>query len=211
MWAKRGLVLWLCLFSYGAFANALFPLFEKHFHEKYEPRYCGKNAQRFIEALQSAGEDLTRFYLVMIENKGGSVFGMLNAERARGWRFDKPAEEEVNWYHHVFVLDDRGMVYDFDFTVTPQILPIGDYLEAMFLKENNPQRFKVGRQKKLEHYELASVAASEIVNQDVPQLKTSIPLKDVVKNWKVLLASAVPESCHLVLARWQRPIWDLFH
>ena len=211
MWVGRWVVLGLFLFCHGGFANPHFPLFEKHFREQYEPRYCGKNALRFVEGLKAAGEDLQRFHIVTIENKGFSVFGMLNAERARGTRFNRPAEEERNWYHHVFVLDDQGLVYDFDFTIEPRIAPIAEYLEEMFLKEGDEgQTFKVGRKTKLADYALTAVPALAAVDKSaVP--KKSHSLDKVVKDWRVLIFHEPALECHLMLFNWKSDLESLFH
>lgn len=132
---KLTLVVWSVLASNVVTASPR-ELFTDHFHEQYEARQCGRNTNRFLTALGQEGEDLQEWTLVFVENVGFSTFGMVNAERARDASSYGPIESEKNWYHHAFALDADGVVYDFDYTLSPTPLKFRTYIENMFLDED---------------------------------------------------------------------------
>ncbi len=183
------LVLALAIPSGMAHADPISDLFETHFREQYRPRYCGLNALNFVKAIAKLRGSAEGFHIVHVENKGFSVFGMVNAEHTRGSRFNKPAVDEANWYHHAFVLDDQGNVYDFDFGIEPRIVPIGQYLEEMFLKEATREQggsFYVGRQDKLNDYLFEAVPADAALNEEKPPPRKA-KMGQVQKNWRLLI------------------------
>lgn len=170
-------------------ANAVNPtvksLFEHHYYKKYEARYCGKNTMGFLQSLYRVwGNKIGGFSVVSVTNKGGSVFGMVNVEKARETRNDRPVEVEMNWHYHAFVMDTTGLVYDFDFASRPRIVSLKTYLEEMFLNEpecDQPRRsgrFCVGRTTKLSDYEFVIVNALAALRKDESQKRT-LRMKDL--------------------------------
>lgn len=174
-------------------AHDVTDLFEEHFEKNYQSRKCGQNIEAFARAIKKTHGDVDGFYVVSIVNKGFSVFGMVNAEKARSERFRKPAEDEVNWYHHVVLLDDGGKVYDFDYGIEPKVMSFDDYIEHMFLDEEECRtgaatgEFCVGRDTKLKEYEFESLDAESVLAKDRKRKAKKARMAAVLKNWKVLL------------------------
>jgi len=199
------LVLALGFLSLPAHAGVIEDLFTDHYHRKYEPRFCGRNALNFVKAIAAERGSAEGFYIVTIENKGFSVFGLVNAEKARGFRFGKPFNEERNWYHHAFVLDAQGNVYDFDFTTEPRIVPIAQYLEEMFLDEGDGKggagTFLVGRETKSNDYVLTATTAQAMLSEEA-NAGNKATLGQVVENWRVLIdgTNFALRECHRYLA-----------
>jgi hypothetical protein len=148
--------------------------FKTSYFSAYEEGRCGDNILGFLTANRGLG--LTDAKVLMIENKGYSVFGMLNVERAReagGMIRPQPArapfrkEGEKNWYHHVVLLFE-GRIYDFDFTNEPVVLPVAQYFEEMFLDEE-PQPgyggFYVGRDDKLNEYQIEVINGADALDR----------------------------------------------
>ncbi|MSP19682.1 MAG: hypothetical protein EXR74_08940 [Bdellovibrionales bacterium] len=113
----------------------------------------------FFKQLESLGEGVKGLNLVSLENKGFTVFGMVNAEKARAQLHGKSTTQEKNWYHHKFAIDNKGMVYDFDYSNSPRPTPFNKYVEDMYLNEDEcltPRggEFCAGRKNKLIDYEL---------------------------------------------------------
>ncbi len=163
-------------------------LFKKHFTDHYESGECFENTIRFLENATSLSD--TSFYLVSIENRGASTLGMVNAERARGVSFKKkgngwleiPDSVEKNWSHHVFAIDSSNNVYDFDYTHKPQIVPLKNYLEKMFLGESDCMNRKDSeicgkREKKLEDYRVTLTRATYALEQKKDPEQKTISLK----------------------------------
>lgn len=181
-------------FSAGASAlanpetlSALTELFHSRFRTGYVANQCGSNISHFVQTALSQNLEISDAQVVMIENKGWSVFGMVNAELAReegpkianavagGPQFHPG---ETNWYHH-FILIYDGHVFDFDFTNKPTVLPAQEYFDKMFLEEEKPQSgsfgtFYVGRDQKLDDYQVEIIEAREFLkrNQDSIQKLT---------------------------------------
>ena len=154
-------------YDYGIIEDEFRSTFETH----YQPTKCGPNIINFLRRLADKGFEMQRVSLVYITNKGFSVFGMVNAEHARGIRFGEPAVIESNWYHHVIAVDDRGYVFDFDFDIEPRIEKFSQYVEEMFLNEaecENPAygKFCAGRLEKLKGYKLEWNQSVAIVEED---------------------------------------------
>jgi hypothetical protein len=59
----------------------------------------------------------------------------VNAERARSRLNGQLVAEEKNWYEHWVTVDERGMVYDFDFLMTPSPTNFKEYVEEIFLND----------------------------------------------------------------------------
>jgi len=175
----------------GAFAQDLSGLFKTHYEKHYDPRKCGENILAFARAVSNAQGPIDSLHIVEIGNKGFHMFGMVNAERARGQRFKRPSEEETNWYHHFIVLDDQGRVYDFSYGIQPSIPPIEEYLERMYLDEEecrNPRApgFCIGRDQKLDDYRFEATPAASVVDGN-PAKPKQATMRQVLENWRVLL------------------------
>ena len=166
-------------------------IFEDYFHRHYQARQCGSNTLGLARAIRERTGSASCFQIVTLENRGLTVFGMVNAEHARGERFRRPAAVEANWYHHVFLVDARGFVYDSDFGTEPTVVPLAEYVERMFLDEAEcakPQygEFCAGRDKKLADYELTVADAEEALTQRKPATR-KLPLAQA--------AEIVPPHC----------------
>jgi hypothetical protein len=135
-------------------------IFREGFVSMYAPGGCGNNILRLVMKAEEARIPLKDAQVVVLENEGGSVFGMLNVESARDARW--PGEK--NWYFHV-ILVHGGLVYDFDYTNDPIVDTIEDYFERMFLREERrpPDGFLVGRDNKLDDYSVRSVSPREYI------------------------------------------------
>lgn len=120
----------------------------------YQEGRCGTNTENLIRLALRQGIDLSGVYLVHLENKGGSNFGMVGAQQARSQgRFisanPPPGQPErepgtANWYFHAFIYAD-GYIFDLDFTNTPQVVPFLTYLNQMFIpasKQNDKDYFR---------------------------------------------------------------------
>ena len=149
-------------------------IFSDRYFNHYEAGKCGLHLLVFIKKLNQEDLSLEGVSLVEISNKGFSVFGMVNVEKARVKRFDKPAVDERNWYHHVIAVDTDGTVYDFDFSIEPSPLAFAEYVETMFLDEPECEtpaygKFCAGREEKLKNYQLRWTHASDLVNEADPK------------------------------------------
>lgn len=178
-------------FSAQSLAGNFKDLYEEHYFNHYVPRQCGKNVLNFVKAVKQLQGDVGRLYVVTIVNTGFSVFGMVNAEKARGERFRSPADVEANWYYHAFVLDDSGFVYDFDFGTIPRVISMEEYLEDMFLDEPECKKptsggFCAGRATKLKDYEFSSISATQAIKGQSERVKKATMSK-VAHDWKVLI------------------------
>ncbi len=154
-------------------------LFQRHFHENYRRDECFENSVAFLEKVQSLSS--RSFYLVSIENRGASTLGMVSAKKARGIEFEKengeweevPASVETKWGHHVFVMDDAFMIYDFDYTHQPKVVSLKTYLKTMYLDEPADLR-----QKKLEDYQVVLTQASYAIKKQTDPKQRKMSLQD---------------------------------
>jgi hypothetical protein len=160
----------LALSHTSAFAAGhLSEIFESVFQNHYNARMCGENIHQLIRAVKQSNLSLHDAKLIVIENKGFSVFGMVNAEYARDGRRIGIAGEK-NWYFHV-VLESGGYIYDFDFGNNLEIVTIEDYFSKMFFEEDRSASygFYVGQEKKLKDYHL-KIYSAELVFQHYGRL-----------------------------------------
>jgi len=117
------------------------------------------------------GQHLEGFSLVKLENKGASSFSLINAEKARSVVKGQRISEEKNWYEHWIAVDSNGIVYDFDFTTSPNPLAFEEYVEEMFLIEEeceSPSWTELcgGRDNKLYEYKVTIFSASKLLEGD---------------------------------------------
>jgi len=174
----------------NAYAFDLKDLFKDHFHNHYEPRRCGQNAIAFIKAADRQLAAAPSLQLVTIEDTGFSNFGMISAEHAR--RSDRPGQvEDINWYFHAFVVDRKGLVYDFDFGGEPTIVPLKSYLQKMFVEDNecnlpfgqqSAARSCVPSETRLTDYKLTVISGEDIVEERETE-KRILLLKDALTKW----------------------------
>lgn len=142
-------------------------IFQARFEVDYEERRCGQNVLRLLEKARRAGIDARNARVIRVTNEGNSVFGMVNAEKARGRIRESTGEQfppgEKNWQFHVF-LELDCYVFDFDFMNSPVVLPLHDYVELMYLDEGVPElAFQlVGREEKVSHYKAEIQRGREI-------------------------------------------------
>ena len=169
-------------------------LFSDHYHDHYEEGRCGENALSFIEDANrklGAAKDL---YLITIEDKGFSNFGLVQAEMTR-WVSRPGQTQDRNWGYHAFVMDGSGNIYDFDYGSKPSVTGIRNYLESMFLNDNEcllpPPRRRGGdscvdRETRLKDYEIKVLPGDQIIVRDESEKKI-FKLAQVWKDWRVLL------------------------
>jgi hypothetical protein len=168
--------------------------FSSFYHQSYQSRKCGENVLNFFRGLSQSGNDISALTMVTIENKGFSVFGMVNAEKARAAPGSRKNTEERNWYHHIFAIDAVGTVYDFDYLSEPSPRPFSFYVEDMFLNELECTQpisgeFCAGRAEKLDSYELSFYRAKEILSgSESPYWKGS--LKEALRKFSGRLKSS---------------------
>lgn len=133
--------------SLPAFATSadLRRLFHNTFYSSlYEARRCGKNVFSFIDLARQHSIPIESATIVRIENKGYKNFGLVRGWQARegGARIRAASHDSAggrlqfhpgsrNWEFHVFLVQD-GLVFDFDFSNHPVVLPLRTYVMAMF-------------------------------------------------------------------------------
>lgn len=160
---KTFILLLSLLSAHATFADPkLIQEFKKTFESHYEAGKCGPNIVSLLQRASSQGINISKARILEIENKGFSVFGMLNAEYARE-SGPHGSAGETNWFHHV-ILEKDGLIYDYDFGNSPQIVSTKEYFEKMFLVEKKKAEggdFYVGREEKLKTYEITIKSATE--------------------------------------------------
>ncbi len=171
-------------------------LFKDHYQNHYEERRCGENALGFIEDAQEKLGAADSLFLVMIEDKGFSNFGLVQAEMAR-WPARPGQTQDMNWGFHAFVMDKSGNVYDFDYGPGPTITGMRRYLETMFIDDNectqppptirNAGSTCVKRETRLDEYQISVVPGVDIIARDESRQK-KFKLSQVWKDWRVVLA-----------------------
>jgi hypothetical protein len=123
-------VLYVCMAeALAADVPGLRSLFEASFRSSYEVRHCGRNIDRFLRSAQAQGLNLQGAHYVKLT---GSGFFELPPLQRRGSSAPGVFMADGLWYFHVILVAD-GMVFDFDFTNRPRVLPVVDYLREMFV------------------------------------------------------------------------------
>lgn len=168
--------------------DAVVRAFEASFLRGYQANYCRQNIENFVRRANEAGLDLSRANIIELTNKGGSVFGMLNAEHARnqGRLLPKPIDGmrlgpgETNWDYHV-ILELDGKIYDFDYGNTPQVVGVRSYIKKMFLDELPAEqggRFFSAPAAKLDGYELKFTRVVDFLRRTPQPNRTTLTLRE---------------------------------
>ena len=165
----------------------LVSLFNSYFDESYKTNSCGENAFGFIEAAQKKMGAAKDLYFVRVENIGiSNIEGMLQAEAAGGMgSVVKGMRPDANWFYHAFVLDKSGFVYDFNYEEDLVVLPLDQYLENMWLNDDEckfPERKRdryqqvcIPREERLKSYQFSVIAGEATLgSQNPPMAKYSL-------------------------------------
>lgn len=161
-------------------------LFQRAYYSDYEPGRCGQNIMGLLDAARKTGIDSRSARMIVIRNEGTSAFGMVNAENARGGYHIRTGKQlpprDTNWYHHV-ILEMDCLVFDFDFMNEPTVIPLGQYLERMFLDETDSESgIQAGRETKLEDYQIKVLPAADYyADPDKAQPKEQGRLKHLAR------------------------------
>lgn len=142
-----------------ASVEKLTTLFKENFNVLYEQNYCGKNIQAFVELAYARGIDLAPGHVVLITNKGQTEIDPIVGFQAReaggfipeaekeyvqwthyGVRYKKPVPPDVRlrfpgvtkWSSHHAIFEYQDVIFDFDFTNEPRVVPTKSYVRAMF-------------------------------------------------------------------------------
>lgn len=172
----KSICLLIVLFSLtisSAFADReLVRHFKETFSTHYQAGRCGDNITGLTARANVKRINLNNANILVVVNKGGTVFGMVNVEVARGALRTGPGPK--NWYHHV-VLENNGLIYDYDFTDTPRVARVKDYFQYMFLsdKKGVGSSFDyVDPERKLNDYEVEIIPAYDYLNAKQERIKT---------------------------------------
>lgn len=155
----------------SAFAKStMSEVFASTFRTTYVANQCGTNIMNLVKQASQAGVDVSNASIVQITNKGNFNFGMVGAFQAReeGPRYQTPvngfkfAPGLTSWYFHV-VLEQDGLIFDYDFGNEPLVLPAAAYFEAMLLPE---QKWQMGskitpRAERLAQYQVSIFPAAD--------------------------------------------------
>ena len=143
--------------------------FSELFYKNFREGRCYENSLDLAQRFLSSNHPQPRYFLAKLENKGTSSFGLVNAEKGRSKVNGQLVAEEKNWYEHWFVLDDQGIVYDFDFTISPKPITFAMYAEEMFLDEAECEtrswtELCGGRETKLDEYRITIFDGKSLLN-----------------------------------------------
>jgi hypothetical protein len=184
----------LLIITTTLYANeTLEAIFADRYFSAYEEDRCGKNSMELIRTAAEAGVDPQSLFLIHIRHRGQTEWDRVNAERARTIRFGRIEFGETNWGFHVVVMDSNGTVYDASFENAPRPLHMDDYLEEMFLIEDecdNPRPYVekcVGREKKLKDYLIISVRGKDVIANTPHPVELKHTMRDVRNDWRVLI------------------------
>ena len=149
-----------------AYADAeLIKFFKDSYAANYVEGRCGDNITGLVTRANAQGLNLNQANIVIIENKGFSMMGMINVEYARGSRRDgKPGP--TNWFHHV-ILEKDGLIYDYDYGSTAQVVSVKSYFEKMFLSDKKGEGASIdyiNPEDKLTDYEVEITNSIDMLN-----------------------------------------------
>lgn len=150
----------------------------KMFKDSYVTNYvsgrCGDNIRGLVSRADAKRLNLNQANVLIIENKGLSLMGMLNVEYARGSRrHGEPGP--TNWFHHV-VLEKDGLIYDYDFGSSPSVVSVKKYFEKMFLSDKKSEGSSidyVNPEDKLKDYEVEILNSIDMLNAQRDRVATS--------------------------------------
>lgn len=165
---KRKVLFFLVFLQFAlsvAYADAeLIEMFKDSYSTNYEAGRCGNNIKGLVIRADARRLDLNQANILIIDNPGSTLMGMLNVEYARGSRRDgRPGP--TNWFHHV-VLEKDGLIYDYDFGSAPQVVSVRDYFEKMFLSDKRGEGAPVdyvNPEDKLNDYEVEIISTNDVL------------------------------------------------
>lgn len=161
---RKLLIFTLILFQSISFASAdeIGKIFKETWTSGYTRSECFKNIVALLKRSHAANANIYNANLIHITNKGTTVFGMVNAEHARG----NFSAQESNWYFHA-ILENNGMIYDFDFGQAPVITTKKQYFEKMFFSDiKGKGKFYVAPETKMNDYEVTILRGPELVDSN---------------------------------------------
>lgn len=106
-------------------------LFQKNYNNYYQPRYCGRNIERFTSEALRRNIDLKGAYVLKISGTG---FLETSAFYTRNKINDRAM---LGYFHMVLVADDY--VFDFDLA-EPLALKVEDYFRLQFTPPYEPYK-----------------------------------------------------------------------
>lgn len=143
----------------------LIKMFQDSYVTNYVSGRCGDNIRGLVSRADAKRLNLNQANVLIIENKGFTLMGMINVEHARGSRrHGEPGP--TNWFHHV-VLEKDGLIYDFDFGSSPSVVSVKKYFEKMFLSDKKGEGSTidyVNPESKLQDYEVEIINSIDIIN-----------------------------------------------
>lgn len=140
----------LCLHIPAFASPEMKALFTQTFNSHYKAADCFYNVVRLLELAEKNKININNANILYITNEGTSMFGHVKAEHTRG----RTGVGDRNWYFHA-VLEMDGLVYDYDFGITPRVVSVQEYFTVMFLSEKTSARpdFRyIGPERKKEDY-----------------------------------------------------------
>lgn len=115
----RVLLLYLLLASTGIFAGTCDETFTQLFYSSYRPGCCYENIWNFTRSLSEKQVDLSHAKVILLFIPEETLVALDTRDAWKEWKFH-------------LVLENEGVIYDFDFTPTPAPLDFGTYFESMF-------------------------------------------------------------------------------
>lgn len=162
------------LFHSLAFADPeLIKMFKDSYTSNYVEGRCGDNITGLATRANEKRLNLNQANVLIIENKGGSLMGMVNVEFARN-RGRNGSPGYMNWFHHV-VLEKDGLIYDYDFGSSPQVVKVNQYFDKMFLSDKKGVGSSidyVNPEEKLKDYEVEILPAIDMLNARRDRVKS---------------------------------------
>jgi hypothetical protein len=153
--------------------HELIKIFKESYTTNYIEGRCGDNIKGLVNRANAKRINLNQANILIIENKGFTLMGMLNVEYARGSRRDgKPGP--TNWFHHV-ILEKEGLIYDYDYGSAPQVASVKTYFEKMFLSDKRGEGSNidyVNPEDKLNEYEVEIIHSADMLNAQRDRMAT---------------------------------------
>ncbi len=173
------LVLLSMLFSLNSLASSEFTrLFNELYYTEYRAQRCGENIRELLTYADAKNLNITDAEVLVLRNKGLSVFGQVNALYARTPSLQYSANER-NWRFHIFLMKGNS-IYDFDFGNQPTVSSVGQYFQKMFLNSEARSRFKVDPEQKKDDYLVEFYNSVEYLRGEERIIK-SISLREFLK------------------------------